>query len=311
MGSLRQDLLDAARAAVSEDLFTLPPYCGHARRYGVVLGGSAVTDDADEYSGCDLFVFRLARERSAGSQELIWHTVRNSAHVYRYAELSLSAFLEAAAGGEDLALHLLRHGQILHDPGGRVQRSWEDAWKGIAEIWPRKLAERYRAFRQRRASLAWSLRRGQPLQVMDNLRQLLEHALCCAYYLEAEPAPPRQWLFRGGLRLSAGRTLREPALELLSSLGDLATLGGSLNLNHNRIYRQVGRLQKALEQALSGAGYPVPGLASRGLLPNAGGPGWIESVGRAEPRTPRARSGRRSRRVEAVGAADSTTVRDG
>lgn len=304
MGSLRQDLLDAARAAVRHDLFTHLPFCGHTRRYGVVLGGSAVTDDADEYSGCDLFVFRLARERSAGRQDLVWHTIRNSGHPYRYAELSLSVFLEAAARGDDVALHLLRHGQILHDPAGRMQRSWREAWVAVADVWPGKLAERYRAFRQRRASLAWSLRRGQPLQVMDNLRQLLEHALCCAYYLQAEPAPSRQWLFRGGLRQPAGRTLREPALDLLSSLGDLATLGGSLNLHHNRIYRQVGRLQKALEQSLAAAGYPVPGLASRA---GGGEPPGTDPVGSPEPRTPRARHGRRLRRPEVVAATDAQT----
>jgi hypothetical protein len=283
-GSLRQDLLQAARAAVQEDLLRRPPFAEHPRRYGVVLGGSAATEDADEYSGCDLFVFRLAGQEGGGLGALRWETVRRPGQPYRYAVLSLQAFVAAAARGEDAALHLVRHGAILHDPGGRLERAWAEAWAAARQLWPRKLAQRYRAFRQRRASLAWSLRRGQPLQVMDNLLQLLEHALSCAYYLEGQPAPPRKWLFRGGLRTSAGRALREPVLGLLSSLGDLATLGGSLSLRHNRIYRQVDRVQRALEAVLHEAGYPVPGLAAWAAAPEDGaafpqdGQGWQPRV---------------------------------
>lgn len=288
MGSLRQDLLAAARAAVEGDLLRRAPFVDDARGYGVVLGGSAATEDADEYSGCDLFVFRLGR---GGPQEepLRWENVRQGAHPYRYTVVSLAGFREAVARGDDDALYLLRHGELLHDPGGRLARAFAEAKADLAPVWPRKLAQRYRAFRQRRASLAWSLRRGQPLQVLDNLRQLLEHALSCAYHLAGEPAPPRKWLFRGGLRTPAGRALREPVLDLLSSLGDLATLGGSLNLRHNRLYRQVQRVQRALEEALSAAGYPVPGLAALAAEPSL-------AIPDGEQRAPRTLPRRQSRR---------------
>ncbi len=280
LGSLHQDLLAAARAAVNEDL--LPGSLrGRERQVGVVLGGSAVTEDADEYSGCDLFV--LAWGRGVEPEPLVWQwtDVRRPPHFYRYAELPLAAMRTALAEGEDAALHLARHGLILHDPDGRLARLWAEASHPAAALWRRKLACRYRAFRERRASLAWALRRGQPILVLDNLRLVLEHALSCCYYLAGEPAPPAKWAFRGGLRTPAGRRLRGPVLDLLSSLGDLAMLGGSLNLRHNRIYRQVERIQMTLEEVLVESGLPVPSLAA-------------EAGGDPARRAPRARPRRRS-----------------
>lgn len=309
MGSLRQDLLSAAQAAVREDLLRRPPFLGHAGLYGVVLGGSGVTDDIDEFSGCDLIVFRLPRDGAAkrpsagrGSRPAAaagWIDVRRVPHLYRYAILDFTPFAEAVLRGDDEALYLLRYGQILHDPRGRLAQFWTGAPTPDAAMWRGKLAYRYRAFRQRRASLAWSLRRGQPLQVLDNLRLLLEHTLCCCYYLQHEPAPPRKWMFRGALRTPAGRVLREPMLELLSSLGELATLGGSLTLSQNRLYHQAGRLQDALEQALQAAGLPVPGLAAH---PAARGDGQAGGAEGTESRAPRARS---RRRQSAVGGGEA------
>ena len=302
MGSLRQDLLAAAQAAVHGDLLRRMPFLGHARSYGVVLGGSGVTDDIDEYSGCDLMVFRFGRPTGAKrtpearpARTRGWIDVRRPPHLYRYTVLDFEAFAESVARGEDEALYLVRHGQVLHDPHARLHHFWGETRLDDPAVWHRKLAQRYRAFRQRRASLAWSLRRGQPVQVLDNLRLLLEHALSCCYYLEGRPAPPRKWIFRGGLRTAAGRALREPVLELLSSLGDLATLGGSLNLHHNRIYRQVGRLQGTLEAVLVRAGLPVPGLATQATAVEADAVAPTDPEA-GESRAPRARSGRRGRR---------------
>lgn len=316
LGSLRQDLLAAAQAAVRDDLLRRAPFLGHGRSYGIVLGGSGVTEDIDEYSGCDLMVFRFGRGEKArraaeahpgrpGSAAPArgWTDVRRPPHLYRYTVLDFESFAEAVARGEDEALHLLSHGQLLHDPHGRLRQFWDQSHLEDAALWRRKLAQRYRAFRQRRASLAWSLRRGQPVQVLDNLRLLLEHALSACYYLEGRPAPPRKWMFRGGLRTAAGRSLREPMLELLSSLGDLAMLGGSLNLHHNRIYQRVCRLQDALEAVLVRAGLPVPGLAAHAAASPA--PGTAAPFGEGSPldegesRAPRARSGRRARRLPA------------
>jgi len=313
LGSLRQDLLTAARAAVRDDLLRRAPFLGHARSYGVVLGGSGVTEDIDEYSGCDLMIFRFGRgEKAKRAAEARpgrvtggavpargWTNVRRPPHLYRYTVLDFESFADTVARGDDEALHLLRHGQLLHDPHGRLRQFWDQSHIDDGALWRRKLAQRYRAFRQRRASLAWSLRRGQPVQVLDNLRLLLEHALSVCYYLEGRPAPPRKWIFRGGLRTAAGRSLREPMLELLSSLGDLAMLGGSLNLHYNRIYQRVCRLQDALEGVLIHAGLPVPGLAAHAAplqTPSASAsPLDASPLDEGESRAPRARSGRRAR----------------
>ena len=280
VGSLRQDLLAAARRAAAEDL--LPGALrGRERQVGVVLGGSGVTEDADEYSGCDLVVLGPGRADAPARLTWAWTEVRRPPYFYRYAELPLAGLRQAIGEGDDGALHLAFHGLILHDPDGRLARFWSEVRQPDPALWRRKLAVRYRAFRERRASLAWALRRGQPILVLDNLRLLLEHALSCCYYLAEEPAPPAKWAFRGGLRTPAGRRLRAPVLELLSSLGDLAMLGGSLNLRQNRIYRQVERIQLVLEEVLVDGGLPVPSLAA-------------EAGEGRRPHVPRARPLRRS-----------------
>ena len=260
-------MIDAARSAVRDDLLHRLPFQGRTRQFAVVLGGSGVTEDCDEYSGCDLIVFRVAgvREPRGGVRQrpgYRWESVRRGPHRYRFALLALQDFADAVRHADDSALYLLRHGEVIHDPQARLRAFWQAPPEVPAEVWTRKLALRYRAFRQRRASLAWCLRRGQPVAVLDNLRLMLEHALSCCFYLQGEPAPPRKWIFRGALRTPAGRVLREPVLDLLSSLGELAVLGGSLHLRQNRLYLGVSRVQAALERVLVDAGFPVPGLAS-------------------------------------------------
>ena len=272
MGSWRQELLDAARAAVKEDLMQRLPLAGRSRQFAVVLGGSAVTDDCDEYSGCDLIVFRVAGRREGSTAKPAqgtyrWQSVRHGPHHYRFTQLDIEAFWEAVRAADDSALYLLRHGEVIHDPQKRLGVRWDDPPAVPPEVWTQKLAVRYRAFRQRRASLAWCLRRGQPVAVLDNLRLLLEHGLSCCFYLGGEPAPARKWIFRGALRTEAGRVLRAPVLDLLSSLGELTVLGGSRNLRQNRLYQGVSRVQDALEALFLGAGLPVPGLAV--LAPDA------------------------------------------
>ncbi len=307
MGSLRQDLLAAARSAVHDDLLRRAPFLGHTRSYGIVLGGSGVTEDIDEYSGCDLMIFRFGSKdkgkRTGGAHAgrtpaaaRGWTNVRRPPYLYRYTVLDFAAFAESVARGEDEALYLLRYGELLHDPNSRLRQFWDQAHLEDAAVWRRKIAQRYRAFRQRRASLAWSLRRGQPVQVLDNLRLLLEHSLSMCYYLEYRAAPPRKWIFRGGLRTAAGRTLREPTLDLLSSLGDLAMLGGSLNLHHNRMYQRVCRLQDALEAVLIRHGLPVPGLAAHAATLHPSGAS-LPAPDEEDRHAPRARSGRRARRL--------------
>lgn len=306
MPSLREELLAAAQRAVRDDLLRRLPFQGRSRQFAVVLGGSGVTEDCDEYSGCDLIVFRLAPSGHGSGRDdrsmHRWHNVRHGPHRYRYAMLDLETFRQAAERGDDSALYLLRHGQLLHDPQARLRALWRRPPEPRPEDWTRKLAERYRAFRLRRASLAWSLRRGQPVAVLENLRLMLEHALSCCFYLRHEPAPPRKWIFRSALRTPAGRRLREPVLQLLSCLGELAVLGGSLNLRHNRLYQGVRRLQDALEQVLIDAGLPVPGLAALAGEVEVG-PGEALPWEGPDFRAPRVRPGRRARRRQPAPAA--------
>jgi hypothetical protein len=308
MGSLREELIEAARAAVREDLLQRLPFQGRTRQFAVVLGGSAVTDDCDEYSGCDLIVFRVSGVRESRAPRPRggphWQVVRRGPHRYRYTLLSWREFVDAVGRGDDAALYLLRHGEVIHDPQQRLRALWQAPPEVPVDVWTAKLAARYRAFRLRRASLAWCLRRGQPVAVLDNLRLLLEHALSCCYYLQGEPAPPRKWIFRGALRTPAGRALREPVLDLLSSLGELAVLGGSLHLRQNRLYLGVSRVQDALERVLLDAGFPVPGLAAlagnREPLAEEDVP-WHTPDG-DEPRVRRPRRGRHTASGSAVGS---------
>lgn len=258
-------MLAVAHEAVADDLLLRRPFRGHAPEIAVVLGGSGTTDDIDEYSGCDLFVFTAGVPATATG----WQDVRRGRHRYRFVVDHRDQLVAALAAGDDEALYLARHGQILHDPAGQLTEPWR-----MTELpdglWRSKLAQRYRALRQRRASLAWSLRRGQMIAVLENVLLLVEHGLACCFYLQREPAPPSKWLFQGALRTAAGRTLREPVLDLLSSLGDLAVLGGSMNLHHNRLYQRTGAFQVRIEQLLNTSGYPVPQLARvEGPVPDA------------------------------------------
>ncbi len=281
MGSLRQELWDAANHVVEGDLFRHPPLARHADDVAVVLGGSAATEDCDEYSGCDLFVFVAGHAEHSGLGH--WQEVRRGGFHYRFLVDDVETFRGAVAQGDDAALYLLTKGRVISDPGAMLAGVWESNQLS-ADLWTMKIAERYRALRQRRASLAWSLRRGQMIAVLDNLRLVLEHGLACCFYLDGQPAPPSKWLFRGALRTGAGRAVRVTVFELLSSLGDLAMLGGSMNLHHNLVYQRVSRFQTELEQRLVAAGYPIPGLARLSTR---------EAMHGMEERTPRLRTRRR------------------
>jgi len=208
-----------------------------------------------------------------------WQEVRDGRHRYRFLIDTVAHLTTALDAGDDEALILVGSGQILHDPKGQLAEVWRLPVLPDS-LWRTKLAASYRGLRQRRASLAWSLRRGQMIAVLDNVRLLLEHGLSCCFYLEQQPAPASKWLLRRALRSTAGRTLREPVLELLSSLGDLAVLGGSMNLHHNRLYQRTGSFQVQVEQLLSAAGYAIPNLAR------------LDGDGASVPqRTPRVRRG--------------------
>lgn len=165
-----------------------------------------------------------------------------------------SAFEESLAGWRDEALDLWFRGQIVHDPEGRAQAAWSKPRWVPPEIWEEKIRIRYREFRRRQASLAWNLRRGEPLAALDNVAQIIGHALTLALYLDRQPPPKRRWLHQLALRTPAGQQMRPLFFELVASLGALATLGGTWSLKENRVYRPIARLQSMLAAALEARG---------------------------------------------------------
>lgn len=226
----------------------------------VLLVGSAATEFADRYSGIDLAVVVPDREWGATAARLGWaeppapgsvRTLPLAGRRVKVAAWPLTALAERVRAADDQVLYALTTARVLHDPGGIVPPLLRQAREVPPEVWRAKADEAYRQFRQRKASLAWALRRGQPFLCLDNLMQVLTAALCLCYYLEGRPPANRKWLFRGALRTAAGQALRPLLLELFSSLGDIALLGGSFSMRRNRLYRLLSALQRELEGRLA------------------------------------------------------------
>ncbi len=244
----------------------------------VLLSGSAATGFADDYSGLDLVVLvpddrwqALAGEVSGGAMPVPGQVLPLAPAGSR-VKVSLWPVGEVrrlAQEWDDVALYALLNALVLHDPSGLVGPLQEIARAVPGEVWEAKAAVAYRVFRQRKASLAWSLRRGQPFVCLDNLVQLLTAALSLCYYLEGKAPSNRKWLFRGALRTAAGQSLRPALFELLSSLGEIALLGGSFNLRHNHLYGLLSGIQGQLESELRRRGWDVSG---HGRLPADGRP---------------------------------------
>ncbi|HEX6988026.1 MAG TPA: hypothetical protein VF282_01020, partial [Bacillota bacterium] len=106
-------------------------------------------------------------------------------------------------------------------------------------------------------SIAWNLRRGQPYVLLDNLTRLLGHVLAICFYLDGRPPTGRKWVFQAALRTAAGRRLRPHLFDLFSSLGEVATLGGSFEAKSNTLYRRLGAIHDALLNILRDAGHEV------------------------------------------------------
>ncbi|MBX6351240.1 MAG: hypothetical protein IRZ11_07005 [Clostridia bacterium] len=223
------------------------------RRLAVVLGGSAVTPYADAFSGLDLFVFGFGdmgprwkdgekrRGRAAGRR-------------FKYWTRDWEAFERELGEWRDDALHLRLYGRVCYDPHGLLAARWSPAFAVPPEVWLQKAEARMRALRDRQASLAWGIRRGQALTVLDSLLQILTLALEIALDLEGEPTPPRKWLLQAALRTPLGRRLRPLALELLDGPAGLVNLGGTREPLHNRLYDLADRIRQKAAEALLAAG---------------------------------------------------------
>lgn len=264
MPLLRESILSKGRSAVAAMPDEFPGLAPAWEETAVLLVGSGATEFADDHSGVDLLVLcppgrgaevAAALGMAAPGEEGSGGQACAAGVRCKIALWEREAFRKLLEASDDSALYALRHCQVLHDPAGAAGPLQMAAAHVPPAVWRAKALARYRLFRQRKASLAWALRRGQPFVCLDNVTQLLGHCLSMCYYLEGEPPANRKWLFRGAMRTRLGRELRPLILEFLSSLGDIAVLGGSFSPRHNRLYGILTRIQDAVEGALRAQGW--------------------------------------------------------
>lgn len=264
MPLLRESILSRGQSAATALPVQFPGLAPAWDETAVLLVGSAATEFADDHSGVDLLLLSppgRGKEMAAalGLAEPGEHGAMGQASIggvrCKIALWERDTLRRLVEAHDDAALYGLRHCRVLHDPAGAAGALRAAAEQVPPEVWRDKALARYRLLRQRRASLAWALRRGQPFVCLDNVTQLLGHCLSMCYYLEGEPPANRKWLFRGAMRTALGRELRPLILEFLSSLGDIAVLGGSFSPRNNRLYGIVSRIQEAVEEALRSRGW--------------------------------------------------------
>ena len=233
-----------------------------APRWAVALAGSGASGYRDASSRVDLVVVgpaagveraraTLARRpdgRGPGSCHLLpdWAGGGNLV-LLAWEELSAAV----AAPAEETVI-LLASADPLVDPAGRLARALA-ALRPLPPEWYRaRIAEHYRSLRRRTASIAWNLRRGQAFAFLAGFVQWLEHLLLLCRYADGEPPVERKWLLQAAMRTSLGRELRAEVYDLLSRLGEVATLGGSYDPKENRLYGSIaglhGRLAASLRQ---------------------------------------------------------------
>ncbi len=226
-----------------------------AGRAAALLVGSAAAGFADGHSRPDLLLVLPAEDLDAGAAALgltpgEWGRLRLREVGGKACAVSADSLESAVAALADDALFLLRSGRILSDPAGVAARLAERARLVPPETWEAKAEAAYRAFRQRKASLAWAMRRGQPYVCLDNITRLVALSLRLCYYLAGKPPANAKWLFQGAMRTATGRRIRPILLDLFGALGEVAVLGGSYSLRHNAVYAVLTRLQRALEEEL-------------------------------------------------------------
>jgi hypothetical protein len=265
---VREGVVERARDVVRDRLLAEAPYAARRDDVAIVLCGSAVTEYADAYSGLDFLVLTPGDAAPVAPP-----ATDGRAQRFRVIARGLGDFRQAVAAADDEALFLVQHGVVLHDPHGEAAALWRKPPAPGKEVWEGKIAATFRELRRRRASLAWSLRRGQPYAVLDGLTQFLGCALRICFYADALPPPPAKWLHGAGLRTTVGKRLRAPLLDLLTSLGDTAVLGGSLRLSQNRLYQRCERVEEELTRALRERGFrPLRAVAAGRAAPQPPAP---------------------------------------
>ncbi|MDI3269193.1 MAG: hypothetical protein QJR00_00625 [Bacillota bacterium] len=226
---------------------------GGVQGAALLLGGSTAAGYADPYSSLDFYVIGREVPTTASA----WG--RKGGQRYSYRLWNLGDFERRIHEMEDEALMVRLHGRILKDPGGELEAVWRRPVVIAPERWLTKAAQSYRHLRQRQASLAWSIRRGQPLTLLDNVLQVLSDGLAICLYLQGEPAPGRKWLMQAALRTPAGKRLRASVRSLFQALSQVDHLGGALQPRKNRLYQEVEALRGQLAEELRAAGWDVPG----------------------------------------------------
>lgn len=266
MTKWKRELLASARSLGEGHLAQHPVFSPSWDELTVILAGSAAADYADRYSGIDLVALapeehaaelqtRLEKQHGGGGPDRDgFYSMTVGPRRVKVKVQSLPEARALLADYDDYAMLTYVGAPLVHDPAGRFPElvSGVDGYPG--DVLAEKLADRYRRFRARRASIAWNLRRGQPFAVLDNLTQLVDHALSMCFLMEGRPPVGRKWLLQEGLRTPAGRKVRGPLFQLFSGLGQLAVLGGSLRPRRNELYRLIAEIQEALEGAAADAG---------------------------------------------------------
>ena len=259
MSNLQKELEQEARLYLQEVLSKDPEIEAVWDKLAIFLIGSGVTQYASEYSGLDLLILVPESDHAAiqAAVDKIRHLPARLRWQYsrprsprRYQIVPLHVWRNSLELYQDDALYWMEHGLLLHDPTGDGSQLQDLARQRPETLWQEKCLQSYQEFRRRKASLAWSLRRGHQLVILENLVQILYHTLALCFYFQREIPAPKKWIFRGALRTEFGSEVRGIFYELFRSFGDLATLGGSDNLSLNKIYRMITRIQGEIESKL-------------------------------------------------------------
>lgn len=271
MGKLQLELLAAAQTVTTEHLLHHPIFAPCRDDLTILLAGSGAAAYADRYSGVDLVVLGDEAAVAGMRQRLADAGLRTDRDgfivlpggsmagdsrlmfmLHTYSEVT-----SELANYEDFAMLTYPQAPVIYDPQQRFPELVAAVGPYPDEILAERLRERYRRLRRRRASIAWNLRRGQPFVLLQNLVAFLDHVFSMCFLLAGQPPAGRKWLMQEGLRTPAGRQLRPILFDLFTNLGDVALLGGTLDIRQNRLYDKVSRLQELLEAAATAAGWDL------------------------------------------------------
>ncbi|HLS88521.1 MAG TPA: hypothetical protein VK008_02725 [Sphingobacteriaceae bacterium] len=269
MGKLQQELLTAAQTITKDFLLGHPIFAPYREELTIILSGSAAAPYADRYSGVDLVILGGEEAITAIRRQLAAGNVRFDRDGFAVLPdaagslgfrvmFTLRTFAEAErelAEYQDFAMVTYPQAPVVYDPQDRYATLVAGPVEYPEDVLVELLRRRYQGLRRRRASIAWNFRRGQPFVLLQNLASLLDHALSICFYLDGRPPVGRKWLLQEGLRTTTGRRLRPIIFTLFTNLGDVALLGGTLNIRQNRLYSLLSQLQDQLEEAIEEAGF--------------------------------------------------------